>query len=161
MGSSDETAIDQNIGWLLKTAFDAYHTMTVQMVRELGFSDVTASQARLIAVFNEKSIRAIDLAERAGVSKQAASVTLSELISNGYLDQRKSPTDGRVRLLSLTEKGDALKRAAGTAKVTSECTISAMIGPEDKAHLAAQLKKLAAIVEQPAHTGLSRKERMS
>lgn len=161
MGSSDEADVDHNIGWLLKTAFDVYHAITVQTVRELGFSDVTASQARLIAVFNKKSIRAIDLAELAGVSKQAASVTLSELISSGYIDQRKSTNDGRVRLLSLTEKGDALKRAAGTAKVTLERTISAVIGFEGKTQLAAQLKKLAALAEQSSHTDLSEKERSS
>ncbi|WP_368185277.1 MarR family winged helix-turn-helix transcriptional regulator [Aestuariibius sp. HNIBRBA575] len=161
MGSNKENDIDHNIGWLLKTAFDVYHAMTVQTVRELGFSDVTASQARLIAVFNKKSIRAIDLAELAGVSKQAASVTLSELIDSGYLEQRKSTTDGRVRLLSLTEKGYALKRAAGDVKVTSERMISAVIGPEEKAHLAAQLKKITALPVQSTQLGLSEKERTS
>jgi DNA-binding MarR family transcriptional regulator len=66
-----------------------------------------------------------------------------------------------VRLLSLTEKGHALKQAAGMAKVTSERMINALIGPGEKAHLSAQLKKLTALAEQSTHVGLSEKEKIS
>lgn len=147
MASETETGIDHNIGWLLKTAFDVYHTMTVKAVRDLGFEDVTASQARLIAVFRGSSVRAIDLADLAGVSKQAASITLSELVAAGYLKQQKCATDGRVRLLSLTKKGLELKQAAGVAKARSERIIGAVIGHGEMAELAVQLTKLITLTE--------------
>ena len=153
MSATKEKEIDHNLGWLLKTAFDVYHAMTVQTVRELGFSDVTASQARLIAVFKDDPIRAIDLAELVGISKQAASVTLQELIKSGYLQQQKSITDGRVQLLSLTEKGRTLKQAAGVSKATSERMISEVIGHDEKANLAVQLERLTKLPSRPAQTG--------
>ncbi len=47
-----------------------------------------------------------ELAERAGMSRQAMAYLIAELEERGYLERRPDPFDGRARLVDLTERGE-------------------------------------------------------
>jgi len=49
-----------------------------------------------------------ELADQVGVSKQAMNDTLRLLERKGYLRLQPDPSDGRARLIQLTERGTAL-----------------------------------------------------
>ena len=53
-----------------------------------------------------------DLATHLGVTKQAASQLVDELVRKGYAERRPYPGDARARLVVLTERGWACTRAA-------------------------------------------------
>ncbi|WP_328840039.1 MarR family winged helix-turn-helix transcriptional regulator [Streptomyces europaeiscabiei] len=53
-----------------------------------------------------------DLAAHLGVTKQAASQLVDELVRKGYVERRPHPGDARARLVVLTERGWACTRAA-------------------------------------------------
>ncbi|WP_200303614.1 MarR family winged helix-turn-helix transcriptional regulator [Streptomyces adelaidensis] len=56
-----------------------------------------------------------DLAAHLGVTKQAASQLVEELVRKGYAERRPHPRDARARLVVLTERGWACTRAAEEA----------------------------------------------
>ncbi|WP_019066202.1 MarR family winged helix-turn-helix transcriptional regulator [Streptomyces hokutonensis] len=56
-----------------------------------------------------------DLAAHLGVTKQAASQLVEELVRRGYVERRPHPVDARARLIVLTELGWACTRAAEEA----------------------------------------------
>ncbi|AVH59582.1 MULTISPECIES: MarR family winged helix-turn-helix transcriptional regulator [Streptomyces] len=56
-----------------------------------------------------------DLATHLGVTKQAASQLVDELVRKGYAERRPHPDDARARLIVLTERGRACMRAAEEA----------------------------------------------
>jgi DNA-binding MarR family transcriptional regulator len=52
------------------------------------------------------------LAERLGVTQQAASKSVTDLERRGYVTRRADPADARARLVALTRRGrDAIERA--------------------------------------------------
>jgi DNA-binding MarR family transcriptional regulator len=55
---------------------------------------------------------ATDLAAHLGVTKQAASQLVDELVRKGYVERRPHPRDARARLVVLTGRGWACTRAA-------------------------------------------------
>ncbi|MFG2376231.1 MarR family winged helix-turn-helix transcriptional regulator [Streptomyces sp. NPDC048504] len=56
-----------------------------------------------------------DLASHLGVTKQAASQLVDDLVRKGYAERRPHPGDARARLVVLTELGWACTRAAEEA----------------------------------------------
>ncbi|MFD7600520.1 MarR family winged helix-turn-helix transcriptional regulator [Streptomyces mirabilis] len=56
-----------------------------------------------------------DLATHLGVTKQAASQFVDELVRKGYAERHPYPGDARARLVVLTERGWACTRAAEEA----------------------------------------------
>ncbi|SDP59197.1 DNA-binding transcriptional regulator, MarR family [Streptomyces sp. cf386] len=56
-----------------------------------------------------------DLAAHLGVTKQAASQLVDEIVRKGYAERRAHPGDARARLVVLTERGWACTRAADEA----------------------------------------------
>ncbi|PRY82785.1 MarR family winged helix-turn-helix transcriptional regulator [Donghicola tyrosinivorans] len=111
---------DVSIGKLLRTTFAKYHRLLVDQVHEAGFSDLTPAQAEVIALIDADPIKAIDLAARAEVSKQAMSLLTAELVRKDYLEQYADPQDGRAKLLKLSERGRHLKQAGQDAKTIAE-----------------------------------------
>ncbi|WP_393099482.1 MarR family winged helix-turn-helix transcriptional regulator [Streptomyces sp. LN325] len=53
-----------------------------------------------------------ELAAHLGVTKQAASQLVEELVRKGYVERHPHPGDARARLVVLTERGWACMRAA-------------------------------------------------
>ncbi|MER6440588.1 MULTISPECIES: MarR family winged helix-turn-helix transcriptional regulator [unclassified Streptomyces] len=53
-----------------------------------------------------------ELAAHLGVTKQAASQLVDELVRKGYVERHPHPGDARARLIVLTERGWACTRAA-------------------------------------------------
>jgi DNA-binding MarR family transcriptional regulator len=56
-----------------------------------------------------------ELAVHLGVTKQAASQLVEEIVRKGYAERRPHPGDARARLVVLTERGWACTRAAEEA----------------------------------------------
>ncbi|WP_329261833.1 MarR family winged helix-turn-helix transcriptional regulator [Streptomyces pseudovenezuelae] len=56
-----------------------------------------------------------ELAAHLGVTKQAASQLVDEIVRKGYAERQPHPADARARLVVLTERGWACTRAAEEA----------------------------------------------
>ncbi|MHC5566363.1 MarR family winged helix-turn-helix transcriptional regulator [Pediococcus acidilactici] len=59
----------------------------------------------LVALSEGDNISQKELSQRLGISVQSIAEFIAKLLKKGYVTKQKSPTDGRVQLIKLTEKG--------------------------------------------------------
>ncbi|MEU5889255.1 MarR family winged helix-turn-helix transcriptional regulator [Streptomyces sp. NPDC047461] len=84
-----------------------------------------------------------DLAVHLGVTKQAASQLVEDLVRKGYVERRPHPDDARARLVVLTERGWACTRAAEEAAAEAVRAWVELIGEGEVRALRDQLARIA------------------
>ncbi|MEX3104801.1 MarR family winged helix-turn-helix transcriptional regulator [Streptomyces sp. ST1020] len=80
-----------------------------------GFEGVRPVHGFVFARVAAEGASVGELAEYLGVTKQAASQMVEELVRKGFVERRGRDGDGRVRVVVLTELGWACARAAEEA----------------------------------------------
>ena len=80
-----------------------------------GFEDHRLVHHNVMAHVTYEGIRLTDLADKAGITKQAMSELVVDLERLGYLQRTADPRDGRAKLIGFTEKGRAAVDAATRA----------------------------------------------
>lgn len=76
-----------------------------------------------------------ELADRMGVTQQAASKAVAELIRLGYLERRPDPDDARVRLIGLSARGTAAVALTRKIRADMETELAARLGGDRVAAL--------------------------
>jgi len=84
-----------------------------------------------------------DLAGHLGVTKQAASQLVEELVRKGYVERRPHPDDARARLIVLTELGWACTRAAEAAAADAVRAWGELLGEGELRALRDRLVRIA------------------
>jgi DNA-binding MarR family transcriptional regulator len=83
----------------------AIEKMFVRMA-DAGFGDVREGHGCVFGFIDvEHGSRLTDLAERAGLTKQAVGEAVAELERKGYIERLPDPEDGRAKIIKLTERG--------------------------------------------------------
>ncbi|MEU8028540.1 MarR family winged helix-turn-helix transcriptional regulator [Streptomyces sp. NPDC049099] len=80
-----------------------------------GFTDLRPAHGFAFVRLAPAGATVTDLAAHLGVTKQAASQLVDEIVRKGYAERRPHPQDARARLVMLTERGWACTRAAEEA----------------------------------------------
>ncbi|MEU5249050.1 MarR family transcriptional regulator [Streptomyces asoensis] len=84
-----------------------------------------------------------ELGVHLGVTKQAASQLVEELVRKGYVERRPHPEDARARLIVLTGRGRECTRAAEAAAAEAVQAWSDLLGEEQLRILGTQLGRIA------------------
>ncbi|MCX4861539.1 MarR family winged helix-turn-helix transcriptional regulator [Streptomyces canus] len=84
-----------------------------------------------------------ELAGHLGVTKQAASQLVDEIVRKGYAERRPHPGDARARLIVLTERGWACTRAAEEAAAEAVRSWVDVLGESDVRALRDRLGRIA------------------
>ena|SRR5215211_834155 len=75
-------------------------------LRDKGFNDVREGHGCVFGFIDlEHGSRLTDLAEGAGLTKQAVGEAVAELERLGYLERVPDPEDGRAKIIKLTPRG--------------------------------------------------------
>lgn len=91
---------------LLGQAEAVYEREFDRRVAEAGFGALSLAHSRnVLRHLADGPMRASQLVERCGVTKQAVSQQVAHLERSGYLTVAPDPTDQRARTVALTEKG--------------------------------------------------------
>ncbi|MEU6196948.1 MarR family winged helix-turn-helix transcriptional regulator [Streptomyces sp. NPDC047061] len=80
-----------------------------------GFEGVRPAHGFAFARLAPGGATVTELAAHLGVTKQAASQLVDDIVRKGYAERRPHPGDARARLIVLTERGWACTRAAEEA----------------------------------------------
>ncbi|MEU6542192.1 MarR family winged helix-turn-helix transcriptional regulator [Streptomyces sp. NPDC046859] len=80
-----------------------------------GFEGLRPAHGFAFARLAPDGATVTELATHLGVTKQAASQLVDEIVRKGYAERRPHPGDARARLVVLTERGWACTRAAEAA----------------------------------------------
>ncbi|GGJ02511.1 MarR family winged helix-turn-helix transcriptional regulator [Streptomyces brasiliensis] len=84
-----------------------------------------------------------DLAAHLGVTKQAASQLVDEIVRKGYAERRAHPGDARARLVVLTERGVACTRATEEAAADAVAAWVDILGEGEVRALRERLTRIA------------------
>ena len=95
---------DPLVGARLRFCLALVEQRLVQALASAGFADIQAAHFKVLRFPPPEGERPIDLAQRAGMTKQAMNYLLLQLEELGYV--QRVPVEGAAaRLVSLTEKG--------------------------------------------------------
>ncbi|MDZ7879881.1 MAG: MarR family winged helix-turn-helix transcriptional regulator [Saprospiraceae bacterium] len=96
---------DQNLARLVRTV-EKY--ITNQISRELhvhGYVNLSARHLQVFENLDTEGVSIVQLAHRAGISKQAMSKMVKEVAREGFVDVVTDDRDNRVQLVNVTQKG--------------------------------------------------------
>jgi DNA-binding MarR family transcriptional regulator len=92
---------------LLQNGFDAFAEEMTRRVAETPYSDIRITHGCVFGNIEPDGSRLTDLAERAHMTKQSVGEVTTELERRGYLERVPDPSDGRAKIIRLTERGRA------------------------------------------------------
>jgi len=95
-----------------------------------GFEEHRAVHHNVMAHVTYDGIRLTDLADKAGITKQAMAELVVDLERLGYLQRMPDPTDGRAKLITFTERGRAAVVAAMAAFAEIDSELATRLGAE-------------------------------
>ena len=98
---------------------------------ERGFPDVRPAHGFAFVRISAGDAAMVDVAGYLGVTKQAASQLVEQLVQRGYVTREADPADARSRLLKLTDRGWACTRAAEQAAADTIETWRQQLGGAD------------------------------
>lgn len=136
-----------NLGLLLFIPYRALENQVFGALAEAGFGDITTAQARVAQRIGPEGTRLTELAEAAQVTKQTAGFLVDQLERAGYVERIPDPTDGRARLVRLTERGAATVPIADKAVAEVEAEWAAHLGARRMAQLREALTRLREITD--------------
>lgn len=94
-----------------------------------------ASYTALFPHLDFVGVRVVELAQRLGISKQAVSQTLAELVAQGIVELLPDPNDGRAKLARFTRRGgEAIGEGLAVLRAI-EAELAAKIGAQRMAAL--------------------------
>jgi DNA-binding MarR family transcriptional regulator len=96
------------IGALARLFWLAFRERIYTAVLQAGYEDLQPTHLLLFRYPTIEGMRPTELANQMGISKQAINDLLRQLEAKGYLELRLDPSDGRARLITLTESGSEL-----------------------------------------------------
>lgn len=93
-----------DLATLMFVSYRAMDERVQRAMREAGY-DVTVAQARLGQRIADEGSRLTELADRAQVTKQTASLLVAALEREGLVERVPDPSDGRAQLIRLSARG--------------------------------------------------------
>jgi DNA-binding MarR family transcriptional regulator len=129
--------------------FVSYRAMDERVrlaMREAGY-DVTVAQSRLAQRIAEEGTRLTELADRAQVTKQTASLLVAALEREGLVERVPDPADGRARLIRLSARGQEAAERAKQVVLGVEREWTEHLGPELSDRLREGLVRLREVTD--------------
>jgi DNA-binding MarR family transcriptional regulator len=109
-----------------------------------GFGDIRPGHGCVFGNIDPEGTRLTDMAERARMTKQSVGEMVTDLERRGYLERVPDPTDGRVKIIRLTDGGREAQRVGRQLIDQVERDWAERYGEDRVAALRAALEAIAA-----------------
>jgi DNA-binding MarR family transcriptional regulator len=100
-----QPARDIPLPGLLGIAQEAVNEELFARLHEAGYDELRPTHACVFGTIARDGDRLTSLADRAGMTKQAVGEVVSELEGIGYVERVPDPSDGRAKIIKLTDRG--------------------------------------------------------
>lgn len=137
----DELA-SMELTFLLGIAFQTVLGEFVQRLTDAGYSELRPVHGMAFQILAGPGITSTELAERLGVTKQAAGQMVAELEKRGYVNREAHPEGGRRRLLTLTGKAYDHLAVAGRILHDLEDELAAKVNDANLTMLRTELSRV-------------------
>lgn len=129
--------------FLLAGAFRALVDRLHDELAEQGHPGLRPVHGFALQAIGDEQITTVQLAARLGVSKQAAAKTAASLLTLGYVERTRDPSDARARPLVVTDSGRDLLRRSARSFATLRSELVGQVGARDVRALEQGLATLA------------------
>ena len=126
-----------HIGQLLVQLTRLFQTELFERLKEAGLEDARVAHMHVTAYIKADGSRLTELATQARMTLPAMSELVDDLERLGILERRPDPSDGRAKLIQLTDSGWEAMRTARRLIAEIEAGYAELIGP-DRFEAAAQ-----------------------
>ena len=92
---------------LLGVAFDDFCEDLERRLADTPYNDIRISHGCVFGTIEPEGSRLTELADRARMTKQSVGEVTSDLEQRGYVERVPDPSDGRAKIIRLTERGRA------------------------------------------------------
>lgn len=130
-----EVAAPSHLILELLTAFYWFDEGLQNHLRAKGWPEVTRPQSMLMANLALGLHRPSDIARNLGLSRQAIHATIGQMVGKGVVELLDDPDDGRMKLVVLNARGEAMRRDAQAAMTVMVDALSRRIGARKVAQL--------------------------
>ena len=131
-----------HFGVLLRDPALAINELVSERLAERGFADFRPAHGTIGQHIRDQGSRVTELAQLAQVSKPTVVYLVNDLERLGYVERVPDPSDGRAKLVRLTERGARAQRAGTEIVHQIERDWSLLLGARDFAALHDLLQRL-------------------
>lgn len=139
---TDDPLARTELTFLLGMAFQLVLRDFTQRLGQAGHTDLRPVHGMVFQALRGAGATGTELAERLGVTKQAAGQIVDDLEARGYLRREPHPDGGRRRLITLTDQAHEHLRVAGRTLHRLEAELAGQLGDPDLADLRTRLARL-------------------
>ena len=137
----------QNTSQLLRMPYEAYIGLLFEHLALAGYADIHPAHAIVFQHVPAEGTHVTKLAERTQLTKQYLGRLVAELEALGYLERAPDPTDGRAKLVRLSERGRQITRVAERIIANIEAAWAQRVGEEGSRDLRRRLIDLIIALE--------------
>ena len=145
------------IGALLRLAWQGVRERIYEGVLQSGYTDLSRAHVLLFRWPVIDGLRPSELAAHNQLSRQTINDLLRDLEKLGYLERTLDPTDGRARIVRLTERGWNLTQVISDMSFATESEWAQLIGERRYGEFRSTLCELVAYTS-PAKEAILRKQ---
>lgn len=131
-----------HLGALLRDPALAINELVSDTLAERGFEGVRPAHGAIAQHIADRGSRVTELAALAQVSKPTVVYLVDDLERLGYVERLRDPSDGRAKLVRLTDRGVRAQAQARDIVAGIERDWSAVVGERNFAILRGQLERL-------------------
>ncbi|MEM1349791.1 MAG: MarR family winged helix-turn-helix transcriptional regulator [Myxococcota bacterium] len=118
------------IGRLFLRASQIFQDTAIHRIQEKGHTEYRIGDNQVLVHLELAGNRITDLAERAGVTKQAISKVVLDLEQRGVVERTQDPEDGRAKIVRLTAAGETMMMDAFDVVFALDAELTEIIGAE-------------------------------
>jgi DNA-binding MarR family transcriptional regulator len=134
---------------LLRSPYEALLRKIHAELAAAGFADTYAAWGtNIFHYLREGGLRLTELAEHTHSTKQALLYTINQLEAAGYVERVADPTDGRAKIIRLTERGWEVRRVGDEIIATIEHECVQHLGEERMRQFEALIKDVSSVLEE-------------
>ena len=145
-----------NLAALLRIPFQALVEELHARQEDTTFGDIRPAHTIIFALVGAEGMRISELTARAQTTKQVMNYLLNTVEKNGYIERIPDPTDGRSKIVRLTERGLQASRTGRQIIFDIESEWTEKFGEEEMRQLRSLLERLVGILleREASHTPL-------
>lgn len=119
-----------DLGYLALFLGQRINGLVLQRLVKAGFADVRESHGYVVQHLMERERSISELARRMGVTQQAASKTVAEMVRVGILES-KAANDRRTKMIQISRRGWESIRVSRQTRATLDRKLAKVLGDED------------------------------
>jgi DNA-binding MarR family transcriptional regulator len=135
------------LGALLRVPVEELRGRMLAALHENGFDDLIPAHLLVLRRPGPDGLRPIEIAEQAGMSKQALNYLLGQLEELGYLERVDDPDDRRSKRVRMTERGWGARKTMRAAVGAAEAEFVKAYGKRDLEALLDLLGRLNEVLD--------------